>query len=167
MNIGESRRATRTAIRTVALFEATKGLAALAALLGWLSLMHHDLHHLALELIGHFELDPHSHYPALLLRYVDALNVTPVRTTVLLGSAYVSLRWIEAYGLWLERAWGEWLGALSGAVYVPFELRHLWHVPTWQSMVVLLFNIAVVAFLGVRLWRRRSPDLARPSRRTP
>lgn len=36
--------ATRVALRGVALFEATKGFAALAALLGWLSLVHHDVH---------------------------------------------------------------------------------------------------------------------------
>ena len=147
--------AARAGLRAVALFEATKGVAALAALLGWLSLMHHDVHRLALELIGHFRLDPHSHYPELLLHYVDALNVTSLRTTLLVGSAYVGLRWIEATGLWLGRAWGEWIGALGGLVYLPFELRHVWLTPTWQGALVVAFNIALVAFLGWRLWRRR------------
>jgi len=148
--------ATRVALEWVALFEATKGLAALAALLGWLSLMHHDVHRLALELIGHFQFDPTSHYPELLLHYVDELNVTPLRTTVLLGTAYIGLRWIEACGLWLDRAWGQWLGALGGAIYVPFELRHLWREPTWQSALVVVCNIALVAFLAWRLWKRRT-----------
>ena len=147
--------ATRVALRGVALFEATKGFAALAALLGWLSLVHHDVHRLALELIGHFQLDPAAHFPTLLLRSVDELNVTPLRATVLLGSAYIGLRWAEACALWFERAWGQWLGALGGAIYVPFELRHLWHEPAWQSAVVLIGNCALVGFLGWRLWLRR------------
>lgn len=154
--IAQANGATRVALEGVALFEATKGLAALAALLGWLSLMHHDVHRLALELIGHFQFDPTSHYPELLLHYVDELNVTPLRTTVLLGSAYIGLRWIEACGLWLDRAWGQWLGALGGAIYVPFEFRHLLHEPTWQSALVVVCNIALVGFLGWRLWRRRA-----------
>lgn len=147
---------TRAALRAIAMFEAAKGVAALAALLGWLSLMHHDVHRLALELIGHFGLDPRAHYPELLLQSVDALNVTPLRTTVLLGSAYVALRWLEASGLWFDRAWGEWIGALGGGVYVPFELMHLRHAPTWQGAVVAAGNLALVFFLGWRLWRRRA-----------
>lgn len=145
----------RAALRTIAVFEAAKGVAALAALLGWLSLMHHDVHRLALEAIGHFGADPHSHYPELLLRYVDALNVTPVRTTVLLGAAYAALRWLEACGLWLDRTWGAWIGALGSGVYVPFELLHLRHSPTWQGLVVVCFNLALVLFLCWRLWQRR------------
>lgn len=159
--IAPRHRATRVALEGVALFEATKGLAALAALLGWLGLVHHDVQRLALELIGHFQLDPTTHYPALLLRYVDELNVTPLRTTVLLGSAYIGLRWIEACGLWLDRAWGQWLGALGGAIYVPFELRHFWHEPTWQSALVVVCNIALVGFLGWRLWKRRTEPVIR------
>ena len=153
----------RTALRGIALFEATKGVAALAALLGWLSLMHHDVHRLALELIGHFRLDPHSHYPELLLHYVDALNVTSVRTAVLIGSAYIGLRWIEATGPWLGRRWGEWMGALGGGVYVPFELRHLWLAPTWQGALVVVFNVALVAFLAWRLWNRRHTAAPAPA----
>lgn len=157
-----SHRVTRVALTGVALFEASKGLAALAALLGWLSLMHHDVHRLAAELIGHFHLEPTAHYPALLLRGIDALNVTPLRTTVLLGAAYIGLRGFEAYGLWRDRAWGQWLGALGGAIYVPFELLHLWHDPTWQSVTVLACNVALVGFLGARLWMRRTlADVAR------
>ncbi len=143
-------------MHTIATFEAAKGVAALAALLGWLSLMHHDVHRLALELIGHFGLDPQAHYPELLLHYVDTLNGTPLCTTVLLGSAYAVLRWIEAIGLWLGRAWGEWIGALGSGVYVPFELMHLRHAPTWQGAVVVCCNVAIVLFLGGRLWRRRA-----------
>lgn len=149
------RPSARAALRTIAVFEATKGLAAIAALLGWLALMHHDVHRLALEWIGHFGLDPQSHFPELLLHSVDALNVTPVRTTVLLGSAYAALRWLEAGGLWFDRAWGEWIGALGSGVYVPFELVHLRHSPAWQGAVVVCFNVALVLFLCWRLWQRR------------
>ncbi len=159
-----SRRApapARAALRTIAVFEAAKGVAALAALLGWLSLIHHDVHRLALELIGHFGLDPHAHYPEQLLRCVDALNVTPVRTTVLLGVAYATLRGLEACGLWLDRAWGAWIGSLGSGIYVPFELVHLRHSPTWQGLVVVCFNLALVLFLCWRLWqRRRHPDFS-------
>ena len=65
------------------------------------------------------------------------------------------MRWAEAWGLWQGHSWGEWLGALSGALYVPFELRHLLHRPTWLNAAVLMLNVAVVAFLAWELWRER------------
>ncbi|HUN92933.1 MAG TPA: DUF2127 domain-containing protein [Burkholderiaceae bacterium] len=140
-------------MRTIAIFEAAKGIGALAASLGFLSLLHHDLHRIAVDLISHFGLDPGAHYPAILVRYADVLANANVRQLVLLASGYVAIRLAEAHGLWHQRRWGEWLGALSGALYVPFEVRHLLHRPTALSAGVLLFNVAVVAFLAFQLWR--------------
>ncbi|MDR2335454.1 MAG: DUF2127 domain-containing protein [Burkholderiaceae bacterium] len=140
----------REAVKAVAAFEALKGLAALLGLLGLLGLLHHDLHRLAVELIGHFGLSPQSHYPEILLRGVDRLVGTPTHTLVLLGSAYIALRWIEAWGLWHDKAWGEWFGALSSGIYVPLEVRHILAAPHWQGVAVLLLNIALMLVL---LWR--------------
>lgn len=145
----------RGALRVIAVFEATKGVAALASTIGLLALLHHDLHHLALELVGHFGLNPSEHFPALLLACVDQVNGTPLRSVVLLGSAYVMIRAVEAYGLWFDRSWGEWVAALSGALYVPFEIQHLLHHTTVISALVLLFNLGVVGFMLRRLYERR------------
>ena len=82
--------ALRSALQSVAVFEALKGVAALLGLLGLLGLLHHDLHRLALELIGHFGLSPNARYPAALVAWVDKINATPIHTLVLLGSAYMS-----------------------------------------------------------------------------
>ena len=147
--------ATRRALRTIAVFEAVKGATALAASLGLLSLLHQDLHRLAVELIERFGLIPGEHYPAIILHYADVLADANLRSLVLLAAGYVVLRFCEAYGLWLQRAWGQWLGALSGALYVPFELRHLVHRPTVVSAMVLAINVLVVAYLAFELWRGR------------
>jgi uncharacterized membrane protein (DUF2068 family) len=145
----------RRTLRAIASVEAIKGCVAIIAGLGLLSLVHHDLHHLAEVPIGHIGLDPGAHYPALILHDLDSL--APVRLTSLLGLAagYATVRFAEAYGLWHERPWGEWLGALSGALYVPFELRHWLHGPTTIGAAVIAVNLAVVGFLGWQLWRRR------------
>ena len=145
----------RGALKAIAAFEATKGLAALASTIGLLSLLHHDLHHLALELVGHFGLDPKQHFPALLLQYVDQVNGTPLSSVVLLGGAYITIRLVEAYGLWFDRSWGEWVAALSGSLYVPFEVQHLIHQTTAISALVLMFNLGVVGFMLRRLYERR------------
>ena len=154
----------RRALRTIAGFEAFKGVVAMAASLGFLSLLHRDLHHLAASLIGHIGLDPGGHYPALLLLNIDRLLGADVRSLLLAVYGYVLVRCFEAYGLWYERTWGEWLGALSGAIYVPFELRHLLHRPTLTTAAVLAINVTVIGFLAWQLWqqRRSSADSSGP-----
>ncbi|CAN5400659.1 hypothetical protein BH10PSE17_BH10PSE17_14660 [soil metagenome] len=145
----------RLTLRSIAIFEAVKGAAALAACLGLLGLLHRDLHQLAITLIGHLGLDPEAHFPSIFLRYVDVVENTNLRTIFLIGTAYAAIRFSEAAGLWYQRVWGEWIGALSGALYVPFELHHLILRPTLGSAVVLGSNVLVVLYLAWRLWRRK------------
>jgi uncharacterized membrane protein (DUF2068 family) len=154
--------AERRALRAIALFEAIKGIAALAAVFGVIDLMHHDVRHLALELIGHFGLKPADHYPTILLHYADLLPGANMRALLLLASGYILLRLLEAYGLWNDRAWGEWLCALSGGLYLPLEASHLLHRPSGINAAVLAGNALMVCFLGYQLWRRRQNDAIRP-----
>jgi uncharacterized membrane protein (DUF2068 family) len=149
--------ALRRTLRTIAAFEAVKGVTALAASLGLLSLLHQDLHHMAVALIGHFGLDPGGHYPTIILHYADLVENADRRALVLLAGGYIVLRFCEAYGLWRERGWGQWLGALSGAIYVPFEVRHLMHGPTLAGALVLAVNLLVIGFLAQRLRQQRRP----------
>lgn len=147
--------AKRRALRAIALFEAAKGLAALIATVGLLNLMHRDVRQLAIELIGRFGLHPEGHYPSILLHYAGLLPGANVHLIVLAAVGYIAVRLAEAYGLWCDRAWAEWLGALSGGLYVPFELHHLLYRPSLTTAAVLAGNLLVVAVLGHQLWLRR------------
>ena len=144
----------RSALHAIAAFEATKGLAALAGLIGVLDLLHRDVRAVVLTLIGRFGLDPEAHYPSLLLHYADLLPDTDVHMLVMLASAYIALRFIEATGLWLHKAWGEYLGALSGGIYIPFEVVHFIDEPSWMNAFIVTLNAVIVAYLVYALWRR-------------
>ncbi|OWW22685.1 DUF2127 domain-containing protein [Noviherbaspirillum denitrificans] len=146
--------ATRRALHVIAVFEAIKGLAALAAVVGLVDLMHHDVRHLAIELIGHFHLNPDARFPSVLLHYADLLPGADLHSLYLMAAAYITVRLLEGYGLWNDYAWGEWLGALSGGIYIPFEFRHLFRDPSLINGLVLTGNILLVIFLTAQLWRR-------------
>jgi uncharacterized membrane protein (DUF2068 family) len=145
----------RRALRTIASIEAVKGVVAIAAGLGLLSLVNRDLHHMAAALIGHVGLDPGASYPVMILRDIDVLHDARPRTILLAAGSYAAVRFAEAYGLWNVRRWGEWLGAVSGAVYVPFEIQHWIHRPSAVAATVIVVNIAVVVFLVWQLSRAR------------
>ena len=154
--------AQRRALRAIAVFEAVKGIAALAAVIGLLDLVQHDVRRLALALIGHFNLNPDARYPSILLHYADVFTGANVRSLLFLASGYIVVRMLEAYGLWNDRAWGEWLGALSGGLYIPFEIRHLVHRPSIINAAVLAGNIFVVGFLVYQLSHRPKHGITRP-----
>ncbi len=148
------------ALHPIAIFEGEKGIAAITASFGLLSLAHHDVRAMAYALIGHFHLDPDAHYPRILLNDATLLANANLRQAVLLAWAYAAIRLTEGYGLWKDRAWAEWLAAVSGAVYLPLELSHLMAHTTVINGMVLAGNIAVVAYMAVRLRRRRGQGTA-------
>ncbi len=146
----------RSTLQAIAVFEAVKGLAALAGLIGILDLLHHDVRAVAMTLIGRFGLNPEAQYPSLLLHYADLLPNTDLHMLVALGSAYIAIRFLEAAGLWLSKAWGEYLGAFSGGIYIPFEVVHLIHELSWVNACVVALNAAIVAYLVHALWQRQT-----------
>jgi len=71
------------------------------------------------------------------------------------------VRIAEAYGLWRNRKWAQWLGAVSGAIYVPFEIYALTKGVTPLKLATLGINLLVVAVLSEALWRERPVKNAR------
>ena len=70
------------------------------------------------------------------------------------------VRFVEGYGLWLDRRWAEWFGAVSGAIYLPLEIVKLWEKISWLRVGVLLVNCIVVFYLVQLLMRKHLPPPA-------
>ena len=143
------------AITAVALFEAFKGALVLVVASGLTLLVHRDLHALAERLVAHTHLNPASRYPHIFLEAVDQLQNAHLWLLALGAAAYSALRFLEAYGLFRRAAWAQVLAALSGAVYVPFEIANLLRHFTWLSLGALALNVLVVLIMVAALVRRR------------
>jgi len=142
-------------LKTVAVFEASKGLLVLLAGFGALALIHRDVQALAEALVGYSHLNPARHAPQIFVE--AAARLTDARLWVLAFGAlvYAGVRFLEAWGLWHSRTWAEWFGALSGAIYIPFEAAALLERITAVRGIALLVNALVVGYLGALLWRSR------------
>ena len=80
----------------------------------------------------------------------------PIFQALALGAAaYAAVRFVEAYRLWRQRRWAEWLAVAGAATYIPFELYHLWLRVTGVKLVLLTVNIVIVAYLARVLWVSR------------
>lgn len=151
------------AIRAVALFEAAKGAVVLLAGFGVLSLIHRDAQHVANVIVHHLHLNPAKHYPRIFLHAAEHLTDARLWMLVAGASAYCCVRFIEAYGLWRQRWWAEGFAALSGAIYVPFEVYRLLRGEGLVAAIALALNVAVVAFMVYALWARRREEARAPA----
>jgi uncharacterized membrane protein (DUF2068 family) len=145
-------------LKTVAVLEGIKGLLVLLAGFGAFALLHRDVQALADSLVRHSHLNPARHIPRVFLE--AAAHLTDARLWMLSAGAlaYAGVRLAESWGLWHARAWAEWLGALSGVLYIPFEVASLLAHPTALKISVLLVNFAVVSYLAALIWgTRRDP----------
>ena len=121
----------------------------------------HDLRHLAVELVGRLHLNAGKRYPNVFSRILEDTSNAQLWLIGCLVVVYALVRFVEAYGLWRARRWAEWLAALSGAVYVPFELYELSRGVSWIKLAALAANLAVVAFMVLSLQSRSTGPQAR------
>lgn len=142
-------------IKVIAAFEAFKGFVAIAAASGFLLLVHQDLHALAVRLVEHAHLNPAAKYPRIFIEATTHLHNPKLALLALGAAAYSLARFVEAYGLFREAAWAEIFAAISGAIYVPFEVAELIHRFSWLSVTALGLNIAVVAIMVYALWQQQ------------
>ena len=152
--------ASRRTLKLVALMEAGKGGIVFGAGFGLLALLHRDVRRVAESLVTRLHIDPENHFAGIFLN--AAAHVTDARLWGLAGLAltYTALRWAEAWGLWWGRRWAEWLGVVSGAVYVPVEVYELWQKPSAIKAATLALNLALVAYLVWTLRQKRGAPAA-------
>ncbi len=114
---------------------------------GALSLIHHDVQYYAEQLVGHLHLNPAKYYPQIFIEAATHLTDARLRLLAIFAALYGVVRFIEAYGLWGGRRWAEWFAAISGGIYVPFELYELYSKATWLSLTALLANVLIVGLM--------------------
>jgi uncharacterized membrane protein (DUF2068 family) len=142
-------------LRAVAAFEALKGVIVLVAGFGLARIIHGDVQQAAEDLVDRLHLDPAKKYPRIFLDLAANLSDGQLWALAALAMVYAALRFAEAYGLWFERRWGEWIAALSGGIYVPFEIYELSRGFSAVKLAALILNAVIVAYM-CHLLRRRA-----------
>jgi uncharacterized membrane protein (DUF2068 family) len=134
-------------LRSVAVFEASKGLLVILVGFGLLSLIHRDLQAVGEQVIHFLHLNPAHHYPKIFLDFLSGLK--PANFLWLAGGAlcYSALRFVEAFGLWFAKSWAEWLAIFSSAIYLPFELLEVYREVTWIRVSLTVLNLLILGYL--------------------
>jgi uncharacterized membrane protein (DUF2068 family) len=156
----DSHRGQRRALRAIALFECVKGIFVLLMGLCALALVHKDVWLLAESLLALFHINTDRRSAQLFLDFADNITDARLWAAARVAFAYSALRFIEAYGLWKQRQWAEWVAFVSGTLFLPFEVRQLSRGITPIRSVLFLGNVAVVVYMGYLLRANHRQRLA-------
>ena len=149
-------------LRAVATLEATKGAVVLLAGFGLLEVVHLGAQQIAEEVVRNFHLNPANRYPRIFLHLAEKLTPSNLWALAFGAAAYSALRFTEAYGLWRQRRWAEWLSVVSGIIYIPFEILELFRGVTWVRLALLALNLIIVSYL-ISVMRARKASGGKPS----
>lgn len=157
----------RGGLRAVAVLEAVKGCLALSVAYVLTVMIHRDVdfESAAVAILFHLHINPARRLPREFLSAADKISTTSIAMIFGIAIVYATLRFVESYGLWRQRAWAEWLAIISGCVYIPFELYKVARKPNELHWVILVINILVVLYIAFVRWdeivsRRRARQTA-------
>jgi uncharacterized membrane protein (DUF2068 family) len=111
---------------------------------GALHLLHKDIGDILDRLADHL---PESRLVDFVLDKASLLNDPLLRRIGALAFSYAGLSILEGTGLYLERAWGEYLTLFITASFLPWEIFELLRKVTWIRSSLLLVNALVFLYL--------------------
>jgi uncharacterized membrane protein (DUF2068 family) len=138
--------ANTAGLRAVAILESTKGILVVALAIAIIALRGH-LEDYTEDLLYHLHIDFDHRFAHMLLDAASKLTGTRMLTVGLISSAYATLRFVEAWGLWHRRVWAEWFALVSGSIYLPWEILNVVQRVTWLDVSLLAINVAIIIYM--------------------
>lgn len=142
-------------LRIIAVFKFLKAAALVVTGLGVLKLVHKDVGAELEHWVAMVGFDPGRHVIAHVIQ--QATNIPPqrIRELGIVSFIYAGLFITEGIGLWMLKRWGEWFTVIITSSLVPIEGWEIYRHPTVIKVLVLVINLAVVAYLIYRIKQER------------
>jgi uncharacterized membrane protein (DUF2068 family) len=119
-----------------------------------------------IELLAHhLRFNPESRLVNFILEKASLINEPVLRRIGFVADCYATLTLIEGIGLYLEKAWGEFLTLAITASFLPWEIFEIFHRLTWFHVGLLTINILVLVYL-LRLVIDRARHRGKPQHKS-
>jgi uncharacterized membrane protein (DUF2068 family) len=137
----------RRVLRAVASLEFFKGI--FVVLMGFcaIALVHRDTWLIAEHILSKLHVTTDRRWAQMFLDFADNITDSRLWAAASMAFAYAGLRFTEAYGLWKERTWAEWVAFVSGTLLLPFEVRELLRGITFWRCALLIGNLAIIGYM--------------------
>jgi len=112
---------------------------------------HHLLHKNIADQIDllarHLRFNPESRLVLFILDKAALVRDPLLRRIGIFADCYAAVTLVEGIGLYLEKAWGEFLTLAITASFLPWEILEIVHRLTWLHVGLLTINILVFVYL--------------------
>lgn len=115
--------------------------------LGARRLLHRDIGDELSTLAEHFRFNPESRFVNFILDRASLLNDPILRRIGLVAFSYSAISMAESIGLYLEKAWGEYLTLIITASFLPWEIFEISRRQTPFRFGLLAANLLVFIYL--------------------
>ena len=110
-------------------------------------LLHKDIADQVDLFARHLRFNPESRLVNLLLEKAYLINDPVLRRIGFFAYCYAAVTLVEGVGLYLEKAWGEFLTLAITASFLPWELFEIFRHITWIRVGLFAINILVFVYL--------------------
>ena len=143
-------------LRLIAIFKLCKAALLVAVGVSVLKLVHIGGTDALEQWIETLALKPGAHYLEEAVTKIASIPPHKLKDVGFGSFFYAALFLTEGIGLWLRKPWAEWFTTIMTASLIPLEVYEIFHHPTLSKVVVLVINIAVVAYLILHIRKERS-----------
>ena len=125
--------------------------------IGAMHLLHKDIDDVISRVGELLRFNPESKFVNFLYDRAWIINDPLLKRIGALAFSYAGVSLAEGIGLYLEKAWGEYLTLAITASFLPWEIFEVFHRLTWVRVGLLVVNVLVFVYLLKIVMARRSP----------
>lgn len=131
----------------IAAFKIFKALALLAVGIGALKLLHRDSAEIVQHWIDLLRVDPDNRYIHKLIEKIHLMDSRKLKQISAGTFFYSALLMTEGVGLALRKRWAEYFTVFVTGSLIPLEIYELTRKLDWGRVLILVINVAVMAYL--------------------
>lgn len=147
----------------IAAYKILQGLFFIAIGVGALRLVHKDVDDVLSRVASDLRFNPESRFVNFVLDRASLLNDPMLRRIGFGAFCYAAVGILEGIGLYLEKAWGEYLTLIITASFLPLEIHELIRRFTLPRVGLLIANVLVFLYLlKIVMDRQRAPKPSVP-----
>ena len=143
------------AVRLIGLGKLVKAAALIAVGIGALELLNHESMDALARWVHALRADPDDRFIHSILERLSVVTPVQLERFSIGTFVYAALFLAEGIGLLMRKHWAEYLTVVSTSALLPLEVYELTRHFTLVRVAVLVLNIAIMAYLIVRVRSRR------------
>ncbi len=145
----------RKGLVLIAVYKLLHALLFIAIGVGALRLVGKDVGDILTRLASDLRFNPEGRFVNFILDRASLLDDPMLRRIGFAAFCYAAIGIAEGIGLYLEKAWGEYLTLLITASFLPLEIMEILRRHTFTRVGLLVVNVAVLIYLAKVVWERQ------------